>query len=67
MYYIYSLFLKDLNSTEGLSGSDTRFVKYNGALGPQQIEWLNKKLSKAEESDQKAIIIGMCKYIDVED
>ena len=49
---------KDLNSTEGLTGKDTRYVKYNGALGPQQIKWLDRKLAKAEESGQKVIIVS---------
>ena len=53
--------MKDLNSTEGLGGKDTRYVKYNGALGPRQIEWLDKKLAEAEASDKKVFIIGMCK------
>ena len=48
-----------MNSADGLTGKDIRFVQYNGALGPQQIKWLDRKLAKAEASGQKVIIISM--------
>lgn len=46
----------DKNSPEGLNGVDRRFVKFNGGVGEEQLEWIEKELQKATASEQKVVI-----------
>jgi manganese-dependent ADP-ribose/CDP-alcohol diphosphatase len=44
------------NSPEGLVGLDRRFLKYNGGVGKDQLDWLDLKLKDATNLNQKVVI-----------
>ena len=46
--------------TEGLSGVEGRYLPFNGAIGPDQLEWLRNQLKEAEQATEKVIIISHC-------
>lgn len=46
----------DKNSPNGLLGRDRRFLMFNGAVGKEQLEWLDGVLQDATSSNQKVII-----------
>jgi len=46
----------DKNSPDGLVGVDRRFVKFNGAVGKEQLSWLNGVLQDASTHHQNVII-----------
>ncbi|XP_057534666.1 manganese-dependent ADP-ribose/CDP-alcohol diphosphatase [Amaranthus tricolor] len=46
----------DKNSPAGLEGPARRFLKFNGAIGKEQMEWLNHTLQNATDLNQKVII-----------
>ncbi|CAN1136409.1 Manganese-dependent ADP-ribose/CDP-alcohol diphosphatase [Linum perenne] len=46
----------DKNSPEGLVGVERRFLKYNGAVGREQLEWLDGVLQDATKLNQKVIV-----------
>ncbi|KAL8057292.1 hypothetical protein ABFX02_04G175200 [Erythranthe guttata] len=46
----------DKNSPNGLIGRDRRFLMFNGAVGKEQIEWLDRVLEDATKLDQKVVI-----------
>ncbi len=39
-------------------GENRRFLKYNGALGSDQRDWLDSKLAQADAADQKVVVIS---------
>jgi manganese-dependent ADP-ribose/CDP-alcohol diphosphatase len=45
---------------EGLIGVKRRFVRFNGAMSTQQIDWLKEELSSAKQQKQNVIVIGKC-------
>jgi len=49
----------DLNSPDGLSGGLKRFVKFNGAVSENQIEWLNKVLGQAQSDRELVLVAGL--------
>ncbi|XP_051133179.1 manganese-dependent ADP-ribose/CDP-alcohol diphosphatase-like [Andrographis paniculata] len=46
----------DKNNPNGLVGRDRRFLMFNGAVGREQIEWLNKVLRDATDSEQRVVV-----------
>lgn len=46
----------DKNSPTGLLGLERRFLMFNGAVGKEQMEWLNGVLQEATELKQKVVI-----------
>lgn len=48
----------DLNSPTGLEGDNKRFLKYNGALGSDQLEWLKAELEHASSLHENVIVFG---------
>ncbi|KAL9272801.1 Manganese-dependent ADP-ribose/CDP-alcohol diphosphatase-like protein, partial [Drosera capensis] len=46
----------DKNSPNGLVGLDRRFLLFNGAVGKEQLDWLDSVLQDASNSEQKVII-----------
>eukprot|EP00258_Populus_trichocarpa_P022423 XP_024438442.1 manganese-dependent ADP-ribose/CDP-alcohol diphosphatase isoform X1 [Populus trichocarpa] len=46
----------DKNSPSGLLGLDRRFVMFNGAVGREQLEWLDGTLQDATKLKQKVIV-----------
>lgn len=50
----------DLNSSVGLSGTDKRFVTYNGAIGEEQMKWLSDELHQAEQRKERVVVFGKC-------
>ncbi|KAL9672055.1 hypothetical protein QQ045_028303 [Rhodiola kirilowii] len=46
----------DKNSPEGLLGPDRRFLMFNGAVGTQQLEWLDGILQDATKLNQKVLV-----------
>ncbi|KAL3618076.1 hypothetical protein CASFOL_038397 [Castilleja foliolosa] len=46
----------DKNSPNGLVGPERRFLLFNGAVGNEQIEWLDKVLQEAVNLNQKVVI-----------
>ncbi|EOY22272.1 hypothetical protein QUC31_007650 [Theobroma cacao] len=44
------------NSPEGLEGLDRRFLMFNGAVGKEQMEWLDGVLQDATNLKQKVIV-----------
>ncbi|PIN22501.1 CDP-glycerol diphosphatase [Handroanthus impetiginosus] len=46
----------DKNSPNGLIGRDRRFLMFNGAVGKDQIEWLDRVLQDATKLNQKVVI-----------
>ncbi|XP_038065399.1 manganese-dependent ADP-ribose/CDP-alcohol diphosphatase-like [Patiria miniata] len=49
---------KLLNSPDGLSVSQRRFVAFNGGLGEEQLEWLEDLLRRACSAEEKVIVFG---------
>ncbi|XP_071966047.1 manganese-dependent ADP-ribose/CDP-alcohol diphosphatase-like [Antedon mediterranea] len=49
---------QELNSPLGLEGLETRFVKFNGAIGDRQRNWLRHVLQTAENDEEKVFIFG---------
>jgi len=47
---------KDLNSSAGMHGRLKRFVAFNGALGAEQIKWLESVLEDATSKGQNVVI-----------
>lgn len=48
---------QEKNSPEGLTGTDRRFVKFNGGIGVDQLKWLEDLLQDATFLGQKVIIL----------
>ncbi|XP_033746210.1 manganese-dependent ADP-ribose/CDP-alcohol diphosphatase-like [Pecten maximus] len=48
----------DLNSPQGLTGTERRFVKFNGTLSTSQLQWLTENLQEARDSETNIIIMG---------
>lgn len=46
----------DKNSPNGLLGLDRRFLMFNGGVGKEQMEWLDRVLQDATKLNQKVII-----------
>ena len=46
------------NSPAGLEHLQRRFVAFNGAVGPIQLEWLRNELTQAQQSNEKVIILS---------
>lgn len=46
------------NSPEGLVGVARRFVAFNGAVGPVQMEWLRTTLENVRQLNEKAVILS---------
>ena len=46
----------DKNSPDGLLGLDRRFLMFNGAVGREQLEWLDRVLQDATKKDQKVVV-----------
>jgi len=46
-----------VNWKSGLTGTEQRWLPYNGALGPQQIAWLTKELSDAVFAGEKVVVM----------
>ncbi len=46
------------NSMIGMVGMKQRFVSFNGGLGEEQLQWLDKTLAKAQQENKWAIISG---------
>ncbi|KAK8958374.1 Manganese-dependent ADP-ribose/CDP-alcohol diphosphatase [Platanthera guangdongensis] len=46
----------DKNSPAGLLGPDRRFLMFNGAVGKEQLEWLDKILKESAECEQNVIV-----------
>lgn len=44
------------NSPEGLMGLERRFLKFNGAVGKEQLKWLDGVLEDATKSNQKVVL-----------
>ncbi|KAG5522976.1 hypothetical protein RHGRI_034949 [Rhododendron griersonianum] len=44
------------NSPENLIGLERRFLMFNGAVGKEQLEWLDSVLQDATESKQKVVV-----------
>lgn len=44
------------NWREGLSGVDSRFVPFNGAIGSEQIAWLKAELAAATEDNENVVM-----------
>ncbi|KAL2253921.1 UNVERIFIED_CONTAM: Manganese-dependent ADP-ribose/CDP-alcohol diphosphatase [Sesamum indicum] len=46
----------DKNSPNGLVGQERRFLMFNGAVGKEQMEWLDQILQDATKLNQKVVI-----------
>lgn len=46
----------DKNSPVGMAGLDRRFLMFNGAVGKQQMEWLDGILQEATKMRQKVVV-----------
>ncbi|GAB2289457.1 hypothetical protein Dimus_023766 [Dionaea muscipula] len=46
----------DKNSPNGLSGLEKRFLMFNGAVGKEQLQWLDSVLQDATKLKQKVIV-----------
>lgn len=46
----------DKNSPDGLVGLERRFLMFNGAVGKQQLEWLERVLEDATKLKQKVVV-----------
>ncbi|KAF6137187.1 hypothetical protein GIB67_030951 [Kingdonia uniflora] len=46
----------DKNSPSGLVGLERRFLKFNGAIGTEQLEWLDRVLQDSTELEQKVVV-----------
>ena len=57
-----SRFLRERNRNENWNAPDDRdnicFVKFNGAVGEQQLQWLDGVLQTAEAAKEKVLVIG---------
>ena len=51
-------FAANMNSPSGLRGRQRRFVGFNGAVGPLQLEWLVDTLKAARKEGQKVVILS---------
>lgn len=51
-------FSRNINSPEGLTGVQRRFVAFNGGLDKPQLEWLDRTLETVRNKKQKAIILS---------
>lgn len=51
---------EDKNSGKGMIGVMKRFVKFNGAVSEEQIDWMRRNLEEAEKLQQNVIIMGHC-------
>ncbi|KAI4336233.1 hypothetical protein L6164_014783 [Bauhinia variegata] len=47
---------KDKNSPTGLVGTEKRFRMFNGAVGKEQMEWLDGVLQEATKLNQKVVV-----------
>ncbi|XP_057421260.1 manganese-dependent ADP-ribose/CDP-alcohol diphosphatase isoform X2 [Lotus japonicus] len=47
---------EDKNCPAGLVGLERRFLKFNGAVGKEQMEWLNGVLQEATKLKQKVVV-----------
>ncbi|XP_042561502.1 manganese-dependent ADP-ribose/CDP-alcohol diphosphatase [Clupea harengus] len=47
---------EDLNHPPVFSGLEQRFVKFNGGFSQDQLEWLDKVLSEADEAQEKVTV-----------
>lgn len=52
---------EDKNNPEGLVDDDMRFVKFNGAVSPTQLNWLESTLSNSVRNKENVIIMGKSK------
>ena len=48
----------DKNSADGLSRLQRRFVAYNGAVGEEQLRWLDQILTEADENQEHVIVMS---------
>jgi manganese-dependent ADP-ribose/CDP-alcohol diphosphatase len=48
----------NLNSPDGLDGLQRRFVAFNGAIGTQQLQWLQGTLQQSREDNQHVVILS---------
>lgn len=46
------------NSPEGLVGVQKRFVAFNGAVGPVQLQWLRDTLQEARQQNERVVILS---------
>ncbi|KAI3727002.1 hypothetical protein L1987_66809 [Smallanthus sonchifolius] len=46
----------DKNSPDGLVDLEKRFLKFNGGVGKEQLEWLDKTLQDATKSNKKVVV-----------
>lgn len=44
------------NSPEGLEGVERRFVKFNGGVGEEQLQWMERSLQEATDKNQKVVL-----------
>jgi len=51
-------FQDNMNSPKGLEGTERRFVGFNGAVGPIQLEWLRDTLEDARKEKQRVVILS---------
>jgi manganese-dependent ADP-ribose/CDP-alcohol diphosphatase len=49
---------EDMNSPIGLVGDNVRFLAYNGGVEAQQLEWLDRVLTKADENNENVLVTG---------
>mmetsp|Transcript_38934 Transcript_38934/g.98585 ORF Transcript_38934/g.98585 Transcript_38934/m.98585 type:complete len:361 (+) Transcript_38934:202-1284(+) len=47
---------QEKNSPEGLEGTERRFVKFNGGVGPTQLQWLAAECQAAMSAGQRIIL-----------
>jgi manganese-dependent ADP-ribose/CDP-alcohol diphosphatase len=46
------------NDPTGLRGHQRRFVQFNGAVAPTQLNWLQEQLTQAKARNEKVIVTG---------
>ncbi|KAM9462315.1 manganese-dependent ADP-ribose/CDP-alcohol diphosphatase isoform 1-T1 [Clarias gariepinus] len=49
---------EELNQPPGLYPMDGRFVKFNGGFSQEQLNWLDKVLTSADEKDEKVTVVS---------
>ncbi|XP_071129620.1 manganese-dependent ADP-ribose/CDP-alcohol diphosphatase-like [Mytilus edulis] len=49
---------KDKNDPSGLESVDRRFVRFNGAVSKEQLEWLSKELILATKQKENVLVVG---------
>ncbi|VDH96727.1 manganese-dependent ADP-ribose/CDP-alcohol diphosphatase [Mytilus galloprovincialis] len=49
---------KDKNDPSGLESVDRRFVRFNGAVSKEQLEWLSKELILATKQKENVIVVA---------